>query len=129
MSLRLEQPPKQYASNEERERWFHTLWLVVKDFRRHPTTSGDAADSIPPEASYHGVTALTAPRTLTLPLAADLGEGREIMVQDESGAAGTHAITIQRAGSDTINGATSVTINTNYGRKVIVKRNGKYFAA
>ena len=41
-------------------------------------------------------------------------DGRELIIKD-SGNAGTNNITINRNGSDTIEGATSYTINTNYG--------------
>jgi hypothetical protein len=61
------------------------------------------------------VTDTSSPRTITLPSAATAGAGATLEIKDESGAAGINAITILRAGSDTIDGATSKTINTNYG--------------
>ena len=59
--------------------------------------------------------------TLTLPDAAlwlaAAGHGAEVqlILQDISGAASTNAITINRAGSDTVNGLTSVSITSDYG--------------
>jgi len=61
-----------------------------------------------------GVTDTTAARTITL-ATADCVEGRLITIKDESGGAGTHSITIATEGSETIDGASTVTISTNYG--------------
>lgn len=52
--------------------------------------------------------------TLTLPAASTVGEGRNFTIKDESGLAATNNITINRAGSDTIDGGTSIIINGNY---------------
>ena len=61
------------------------------------------------------VTNTSAARTITLPLANTVSAGWQITVKDESGFAGVNNITISRASTDTIDGATSLTINTNYG--------------
>lgn len=56
--------------------------------------------------------------TLTLPDAAAWLAAHptgQLIIQDISGAASTNNITINRAGSDTINGLTSVTITSDYG--------------
>lgn len=59
--------------------------------------------------------------TLTLPdaagwLAGSGGKGGyPLLIQDISGAAGSHTITINPAGANTINGANSLTVITNYG--------------
>ncbi|MCP2125788.1 glycoside hydrolase family protein [Bradyrhizobium ottawaense] len=61
--------------------------------------------------------ALTAARTWTLPAANSVNAGQAITVADYfGGVTSTNTLTIQRAGSDTINGATSVVINVAYGR-------------
>jgi hypothetical protein len=60
-----------------------------------------------------GVTDTSSARTVTLPTSAPAGMIMEI--KDESGAAATNNITVQRGGSDTIDGATSITITANYG--------------
>lgn len=62
-----------------------------------------------------GVTNTAAPRTITLPLAIAVPAGRPVTVKDESGGAATNNITVSRAGSDTIDGATTKVISTNYG--------------
>jgi len=63
------------------------------------------------------VTDTTAVRTITLPAANAVREGFAFSIKDEYGTAGTNNITIARAGSDTIDGATSALINTNYGSR------------
>lgn len=56
----------------------------------------------------------SAALTLTLPAASAVSEGRKFTIKDESGNASTYNITINRAGSDTIDGETSVVISGNY---------------
>lgn len=120
-------PPPRSGSETEWEQYTETTYRYIKG---SVATSGDAAETLSGGTTYHGVTALSAPRTLTLPAASDLSDGDELVVQDESGAAGTHTITIARAGSDTINGATSATITSNYGRKRLIKRGaGQWFSS
>ena len=65
------------------------------------------------------VTDTSAARTITLPLANTVSAGWQITVKDESGLAGVNNITISRAGSDTIDGATSAIINSNYGSRTL----------
>lgn len=63
-----------------------------------------------------GVSALSAPRTLTLPSAASFPIGVTLGVFDESGvASSTITATIAASGSDKIDGAASVAINSPYG--------------
>lgn len=57
----------------------------------------------------------TAARTITLAAANAYPAGTIIWFKDEAGTAGTGNITINRAGADTIDGATSAVIATNYG--------------
>jgi hypothetical protein len=57
--------------------------------------------------------AFTAPRTWTLPAASTLNAGQSLCIYDKQGTlTTTNTLTISRAGSDTINGATSITRNT-----------------
>ena len=61
---------------------------------------------------------LTAPRTWTLPAANSVNAGYEIIVADLfGGVSSTNTLIIARAGSDTINGATSQTIGAQYGMR------------
>jgi hypothetical protein len=50
--------------------------------------------------------------TITLPTAT--GSGRVLVIKDTTGSAGSVSFTVQRSGSDTIDGATSTSINTNF---------------
>ena len=61
-------------------------------------------------------TAITAARTVTLCAASAYPVGYRLSVFDESGAVtATNSVTIQRAGSDTIDGATSASLTSAYG--------------
>jgi hypothetical protein len=61
-------------------------------------------------------TSITAARTVTLPAASAVTAGSWVVVGDASGSAnGTKTITIQKAGSDTVNGGTSIALSTAYG--------------
>jgi len=61
-------------------------------------------------------TALTAARAVTLPVASAFPTGTRLLVIDETGnCSSINAITLNRAGSDTISGGTSVVINLPYG--------------
>jgi hypothetical protein len=64
--------------------------------------------------SLIGVTDTTAARTLSLPAANTFVAGQFVTVCDESGGAATNNITINRAGSDTIQGGVSFILNRNY---------------
>jgi len=81
------------------------------------TSTGDANYTIlsTDRMIYH--TALTAARTDTLPLANSVNAGQQFIINDFRGVVGaTNTITLQRSGSDTINGITSlVAINSQFG--------------
>ena len=61
--------------------------------------------------------------TVTLPAANSVTAGRWYVIADANGAAATHNIIIATAGADTIQGASSININVNYGT-VIIASNG-----
>ena len=64
---------------------------------------------------------LTTPRTFTLPLANAVNAGYEIIVADLfGGVSSTNTLIIARAGSDTINGATSLVIGATYGMRRLI---------
>ena len=59
---------------------------------------------------------MSASRTVTLPAASGVPAGTELVVADLSGSVTTtNTIVVSRAGSDTVNGATSTTIGAAYG--------------
>jgi hypothetical protein len=69
-------------------------------------------------------TALTAARAVTLPAASAYPTGTRLLVVDETGnCSSANTITLSRAGSDTIGGATSVVVNLAYGY-VAIESNG-----
>lgn len=61
------------------------------------------------------VTSTAAARTVNLPTAASAGAGAVVIVKDESDAAFTNNITIEPAGSETIDGAINLAIASNAG--------------
>jgi|GEM_PF-5102195 len=127
MAIRLPQPPRDLTNLIELGQWLENIWNHV---RGTVVVTGDAVATIGSGETYHGITALSATRTITMAPAASYQDGDEIIIQDESGAAGTYTVTISRSGSDTINGGASVTITSNYGRRRIIKRGaGKFYSA
>ena len=64
---------------------------------------------------YIGVTSTASARTINLPAAATAGAGKTYIIKDESGAAGTNNITVDGNASETIDGAATKAISTNYG--------------
>lgn len=61
-----------------------------------------------------------AARAIALPPASNFQPGQFVIIKDTAGTAATANITITRAGTDTIDGATTVVISTNYGRAGLV---------
>lgn len=80
------------------------------------TSTGDANYTILATDRHVYHTALTAPRTDTLPAANSVNAGSPFYISDFRGVvSGTNTITLQRAGADTINGVTSlVALNAQY---------------
>lgn len=80
------------------------------------TAQGDANLSITVAAKYVALTApLTASRTWTLPAASDYPVGQPLRLHDAvGGIAGGYTLTIQRAGADTIDSATSLVLSEPY---------------
>ena len=63
---------------------------------------------------------------LTLPEGAD--KWQRWYVQDSSGAASSNTITIAKSASKNVNGGASVTITTDYGRRMIVYNGAQFIA-
>jgi len=61
----------------------------------------------------------TSARTLTLPLASGVAAGRVYIIKDVSGQSEANNITLGIAGSDTIDGAASIVLSSNYGSWMI----------
>lgn len=62
-----------------------------------------------------------------LPLPSLVGTGKTFIVKDEVGGAATTTITIRSDGEKLIDGATSLTITTNYGSRTLYTDGGNWF--
>ncbi|OAF17858.1 hypothetical protein AXW67_06980 [Bradyrhizobium neotropicale] len=82
------------------------------------TGHGDSIYTILSTDRTVGLTAtLTAARIWTLPAASSVNAGAEIIVGDFAGGiSSVNTLTVQRSGSDTINGASSTVLNTAFAR-------------
>lgn len=71
---------------------------------------------------YVGLASITASRVFTLPAANSVNAGQTLIVADESGSlvSGSITATIQRAGADTVDGATSFVLGFPYALVVFV---------
>lgn len=65
--------------------------------------------------------------TVTLPPIARAGKGKTYMIKDETGLAATNIITIDADGSETIDGAATLSLNVNYGAVILVCSNGAWY--
>lgn len=77
------------------------------------TAVADADYVIPPGDYLVSMESLSAPRTVTVPDASTSFAGRTYIVKDADCLAGTHNITLDPAGTDTIDNATTLVMSTN----------------
>jgi len=66
--------------------------------------------------------------TVTLPEVTMIKAGKRFYVQDSSGGASGNTITIASPGGVNINGGASVTLTTDYGRKLIIYNGTQYIS-
>jgi hypothetical protein len=86
------------------------------------TLVNDANQTITSAMTAVAWSAITAARVGSLPALSTLNPGQFLLVYDESGScSSTNTITLNRAGSDTINGATSYVLNTPRAGVLLVK--------
>lgn len=64
--------------------------------------------------------------TITIPTT-QITDGRKFIVKDASGNAGTNSITIATQGSETIDGAATLTVSTNYGKLTLYSDGSNLF--
>src|SRR5271166_4130912 len=84
------------------------------------TAVADAAYTVLTSDRMVAYTSLSAARAVALPAASAYPTGTPLTIIDESGScSATNTITVNRAGSDTINGATSAVLATAYGHLAI----------
>jgi hypothetical protein len=74
-----------------------------------------------------GFTALTATRNYQFSSEDITCLGRRWTIKDESGSAGTYAITVSTEGAETIDGAATISINSNYGSVTLYSNGSNLF--
>ncbi len=76
--------------------------------------------------AYVGVTSTASARTITL-ASVLVEEGRIVIINDESGAAGTNNITIDTEASENIDGSSTLVISTNNGSAQLISDGTDWF--
>lgn len=74
-----------------------------------------------------GITSLSYSPAVILPKPSMVGEGKTYLIKDEAGGAATTTITIRSDAGETIDGAASATIATNYGFKSFYTDGASWF--
>src|SRR3990167_8161713 len=96
-------------------RWCIRLWSWVKS--KTIVTNRTAAGTLNEEEYHCRVNATSAPVTITVPPAATR-DGREIIITKIDSSA--NAVTVARSGSDTFNGATSISLAAQWDRAKLI---------
>lgn len=95
-----------------------TCLTVTPTYRKRTYTAKTTAYTAVAGDDVIAYTTLSAPRTVTLPLAASVPIGNEITLRDWANNAGTNNITAAPTSPDTIVGPT--TVSTNGGQLILV---------
>ena len=91
------------------------------------TTDADSGTALPSDYFMLMDTSGSGTTTRTVTLPENAPAGTTYIVKDVGGAAGSANIAIARAGSDTIDGQTTQTINSNYGAVTLVSDGANWF--
>lgn len=106
----LAQPPKVLATSFESSRWLEDLRRELNLLRVYRKTA------ITLTSNGESVIGVDTSAAITITLgSSDLFVGRRLTIKDETGSAATNNITVDTEGSETIDGAASKTVSTNYG--------------
>lgn len=121
----LQFPPE--AQSLELNQFLRAIYLLlglVPSFQQVRTASDYTAKR---NDYYIAVTDTAAPRTITLPPLDSIPPWVEYVVKDESGGAGVNNITIDADGAETIDGALTKVISTNYGVVRLIRSDTAWF--
>lgn len=91
------------------------------------SSTGDSVFTIAVSDYLVGVTSLADAPSIGLPRPKDVGVGKNYIIKDEVGGAGTTTITIRSAGEENIDGASTSTIITNYGTRDLYSDGANWF--
>lgn len=115
-----------YADAVNTESWTSNETVMKKGWKLPRNAQSSNYTTVMTD-TYIGVTSTAAARTITLIAAATAGAGKVYVIKDESGGAATNNITIDGNASETIDGATTKIINTNYGSYTIICDGSNWF--
>lgn len=101
--------------------------VTWQDMQAYPVTKTAATMTIGGNDYYIGVTSTAAARTISTNTS-DQILGRVIVINDESGAAGTNNITFDPAGAVTVDGASTKVISTNSGELRLICDGTNWFS-
>ena len=90
-------------------------------------SSSDSPYSVSTSTDYLLVQTSGGVVRVVLPLAADMGSGRRFMIKDSTGNATTNNITIAVSGTDTIDGASSFTVDVNFASVSVLSDGSNWF--
>lgn len=112
-------------------RWAYDAATAINNL--HPRAKGrfwkEVSGAVSLEKEWTFVLCDTSGGACTPTLPTGAPKDHEIVIQDK-GSAGSNNITITRGGSDTINGANTLVVSTNYGRRTLVcDGSGAWYAA
>lgn len=111
------------------EKWAYDVATWINNNRAYQPFWKEVSASIALEKAWNLVVVDTTGGAVTLTLPSGMPQGWKIIVQD-NGNGGTNAVTVQRAGSETVNGTTSVAISADYGRLTLYcDGEGAWYAA
>lgn len=115
-----------YLQSNKRFALFNGLFSVLQNetkilhgqkFKRIGVTGANGTVFLMRGDYLIGFTSLALPAAVSLPRPITVGSGKTFRVKDEIGGAGTTTITVVSQGEETIDGAATSTITTNYGFK------------
>ena len=111
------------------DKWAWDVAAKLNNLRTYEVFWKEVSGTVTIEDTWTFILCDTSGGVCTPTLPTGMPKGWKIIIQDKS-LAGTNNITITRGGTDTINGANTAVISTNYGRRTLFSDGaGKWYSA